>query len=65
MSLIDNSSNMNKLKTLRLILYKNCKKIEIIEEVNTKKGMKIIMDKIEQWKQKDKKKNTVEIIIGK
>ncbi len=65
MSPINNRNNMDRLKTLKLIMYKNCKKIEIIEEVNTQTGMRIIMDKIEQWKKKDKKRNTVEIIIGK
>jgi hypothetical protein len=65
MSYIDNKNNINKQKNLKLILYRDCKKIELIEEVNTKKGMEIIMVKVEQWKKKNKKRNTVEIIIGK
>jgi len=56
---------MEKEKTLKLILYKDCKEVEVILEENTKKGLDIILNKVEEWKNEDKKKNTVKFIIEK
>jgi len=56
---------MENEKTLKLILYKDCKEVKMILEENTKKGLDIILDKVEEWKNEDIKKNTVKFIIGK
>ncbi len=56
---------MEKEKTLKLILYKDCKEVKMILEENTKKGLDIILDKVEEWKNEDIKKNTVKFIVGK
>ncbi len=56
---------MENEKTLKLILYKDCQEVKIILEENTKKGLDIILDKVEEWKNEDIKKNTVKFIIGK
>ncbi len=56
---------MEKEKTLKLILYKDCQEVKMILEENTKKGLDIILDKVEEWKNEDIKKNTVKFIVGK
>ena len=49
---------MKKKKTLKLILYKDCKEVKTIEEENTNEGLNNILDKIEEWKNEDLERNT-------
>ena len=56
---------MGKEKTFKLILYKDCREVKMIEEENTKEGLNDILDKIEEWKNKDVEKNTVKFLMNK
>lgn len=53
------------ISTIKLVLYYDGQIVKTIIEENTEKGNKIIFDKIEKWKEKDIKRNTVKFIIDR
>ena len=54
---------MEKEKTLKLILFRDCIKIKTIIELKTEEGLTSIIGKAEKWKSEDIKKNTVRFSI--
>ena len=56
---------MKKEGILKLILFKDFKEVEVITKTNTDSSLFYIMERADNWKKEDVKRNTVRLVFEK